>query len=177
MQCNRGCPLYPKSGRRWDLWSKHPACDERNQEKCQQSEHIAAHKCFGVHRVGQEPLRHFGSLAQVGHRFCPRLSSQDRTDRLWISRFLLAQLPIMLTQVTLVRAIAMARNRRKASAGKRRKKSRTTIRKTARPRVKKRSAQTLGDKVTGAYRAVVDTIKGTDKLRNKLEPPATSETE
>ena len=71
----------------------------------------------------------------------------------------------------------MARNRRKASAGKRRKKSRTTIRKTARPRVKKRSAQTLGDKVTGAYRAVVDTIKGTDKLRNKLEPPATSETE
>jgi hypothetical protein len=35
----------------------------------------------------------------------------------------------------------------------------------------------LGDKVSGAYRAVVDTIKGTDKLRNKLEPPATSETE
>jgi len=75
----------------------------------------------------------------------------------------------------------MARKRRKSSAGKRRRKSRTAIRKTARPRVKKRKyrrrAQTLGDKASGAYRAVVDTIKGTDKLRNKLEPPATSETE
>jgi hypothetical protein len=75
----------------------------------------------------------------------------------------------------------MARKRRKASAGKRRKKSRTAIRKTARPRVKKRRyrrrTQTLGDKVSGAYRAVVDTVKGTDKLRNKLEPPATSETQ
>jgi hypothetical protein len=28
-----------------------------------------------------------------------------------------------------------------------------------------------------AYQAVVDTIKGTDQLRNKMEPPATSETE
>jgi hypothetical protein len=75
----------------------------------------------------------------------------------------------------------MARKRQKASAGKRRKKPRTAIRKTARPRVKKRRhrrrAQTLGDKVSGAYRTVVDTVKGTDRLRNKLEPPATSETE
>jgi len=75
----------------------------------------------------------------------------------------------------------MARKRRKASAGKRRKKSRTAIRKTARPGVKKRRyrrrAQTLGGKVSDAYRAVVDTIKRTDQLRNKLEPPATSETQ
>jgi transposase len=76
----------------------------------------------------------------------------------------------------------MARKRRKASAGKRRKKSRTAaIRKTARAGVKKRRyrrrAQTLGDKISGAYRTVVDTIKGTDQLRNKLEPPASSETE
>ena len=75
----------------------------------------------------------------------------------------------------------MARKRRKASAGKRRKKFRTAIRKTARPGVKKRRyrrrAQTLGDKVSGAYRTVVDTIKGTDRLRNKLEPPASSETQ
>jgi len=35
----------------------------------------------------------------------------------------------------------------------------------------------LGDKVASAYHTVVDTIKGTDELRNKLEPPATSETE
>ena len=73
----------------------------------------------------------------------------------------------------------MARKRRTSSAGKRRKKSRTAIRKTARPTIKKgrRRAQTLGNKVSGAYRVVVDTIKGTDKLRNKLEPPASSETE
>jgi hypothetical protein len=34
-------------------------------EKRQQSEHIAAHKCFGDHRVEQEPLRNFGSPARV----------------------------------------------------------------------------------------------------------------
>ncbi len=89
--------------------------------------------------------------------------------------------PLCLPRSHFVRAIAMARKRRKASAGKRRKKFRTAIRKTARPVAKKRKyrrrAQTLGDKVSGAYRAVVDTVKGTDQLRNKLEPPATSETE
>jgi hypothetical protein len=31
--------------------------------------------------------------------------------------------------------------------------------------------------VKGAYRVVVDTIQGTDRLRNKMEQPATSETE
>jgi len=73
----------------------------------------------------------------------------------------------------------MARKRRTAS--KRRKKSKTASRKKTRPRVKKRKprkrAKTLGARVSGAYRAVVDTIKGTDQLRNKLEPRATSETE
>ena len=74
----------------------------------------------------------------------------------------------------------MARKRRN-NRWQAQEKSKTAIRKTARPGVKKgryrRRAQTLGDKVSGAYRAVVDTVKGTDKLRNKLEPPATSETE
>jgi hypothetical protein len=35
----------------------------------------------------------------------------------------------------------------------------------------------LGSKISNAYRTVVDTIKGTDRLRNKLEPPAASEIE
>ena len=76
----------------------------------------------------------------------------------------------------------MARKRRKSSAGKRKKKSRTVTRKKSRAQAKKRKLRrrrprTLGDKVSNAYRTVVDTIKGTDRLRNKLEPPATSETE
>jgi hypothetical protein len=71
----------------------------------------------------------------------------------------------------------MARKRRTASAAKRRKKP--GRRKTARPNVKRgrKRAKNFGAKVSGAYRVVVDTIKGTDQLRNKLEPRATSETE
>jgi hypothetical protein len=76
----------------------------------------------------------------------------------------------------------MARKRRKSSAGKRGEKSRTVTRKKSRAQAKKRKlrkrrSRTLGDKVSNAYRTVVDTIKDTDRLRNKLEPPATSETE
>ena len=76
----------------------------------------------------------------------------------------------------------MARKRRKSSAGKRKKKSKTVTRKKSRAQAKKRKLsrrqpRTLGDKVSNAYRTVVDTIKGTDRLRNKLEPPATSEME
>ena len=74
----------------------------------------------------------------------------------------------------------MARKKRKSSAGKRKKKSRAMTRKKSRAQARKRKVRrrrTLGDKVSNAYRTVVDTIKGTDRLRNKLEPPATSETE
>jgi hypothetical protein len=76
----------------------------------------------------------------------------------------------------------MARRSRKPAAGKRRKKSRTPARRKSRPAVKKRKLRkrrpkTLRGKVSRAYRTVVDTIKGTDALRNKLEPPSTSETE
>jgi hypothetical protein len=73
----------------------------------------------------------------------------------------------------------MARKKRKSPVGKM-KKSRASIRKTTRHskarRPRKRRQQGLG-KVRGAYRTVVDTIEGTDQLRNKMEPPATSETE
>jgi len=71
---------------------------------------------------------------------------------------------------------AMARKKRKPSAGRRKKKALSAKRKS-RPKVRRRPRRSLGDKVTGAYRTVVDTIKGTDRLRNKMEPPATSETE
>jgi hypothetical protein len=38
------------------------------------------------------------------------------------------------------------------------------------------SPQSIGDQISNAYRTVVDTIKETDRLRNKLEPPAVSQT-
>ena len=34
----------------------------------------------------------------------------------------------------------------------------------------------IGDRVASAYHTVVDTVKDTDRLRNKIEPPGTSET-
>jgi hypothetical protein len=82
----------------------------------------------------------------------------------------------------LMKGSPMARKRRKSSAGKRKKKSKTVTRKKSRAQAKKRKLsrrqpRTLGDKVSNGYRTVIDTIKGTDQLRNKLEPPATSETE
>jgi hypothetical protein len=76
----------------------------------------------------------------------------------------------------------MARKKRKSPAAKRKKKSKTMTRKnnrrgTKRQKLRKRRRRSFGNKVTGAYRTVVDTIKGTDRLRNKMEPPGTSETE
>ncbi len=76
----------------------------------------------------------------------------------------------------------MARRKRKTSAGKRKKKSRPVARKKSpvskrKRKLRKRRPKTLGAKVSSAYRTVVDTIKGTDKLRNKMELPSTSETE
>jgi hypothetical protein len=75
----------------------------------------------------------------------------------------------------------MARKKRKAPVGKKKKRSEASTRKTtqrskARGR-RKRQPQSLGARVKGAYRTIVDTIKDTDQLRNKMEPPATSETE
>jgi hypothetical protein len=42
---------------------------------------------------------------------------------------------------------------------------------------KKQQPRNVGERLKSAYRTVVDSIKDTDKLRNKLEPPGTSETE
>jgi hypothetical protein len=63
----------------------------------------------------------------------------------------------------------------KKSAAKTKKKTPAKAKRA--PKKKKRAAKGLGAKVAGAYRAVVDTIKGTDQLRNKMEQPGTSESE
>lgn len=41
----------------------------------------------------------------------------------------------------------------------------------------RKAPTTMKQKVTGAFRTVIDTVKGTDQLRNRLEQPGTSETE
>jgi hypothetical protein len=63
------------------------------------------------------------------------------------------------------------------------KKSKPAPKKKAAKRVTKRKdkpatkPKTIGDRLSNAYHTVVDTMKGTDQLRNKLEKPGTSETE
>lgn len=75
----------------------------------------------------------------------------------------------------------MARKKRKLPGGKKKKKSRVSLKKRSRRSVKarmpKRRSRSVSDRVKSAYRTVADTIKGTDQLRNKMELPATSETE
>ena len=74
----------------------------------------------------------------------------------------------------------MARKKRKLSSGKKRKKSRVPSRPKKRgvkAGKKKQRSRNVSERLKSAYRIVVDSIKDTDKLRNKLEPPATSETE
>jgi len=74
----------------------------------------------------------------------------------------------------------MARKKRKLAAGKKRKKSRVPPRRKKRSvtaRKSKQRSRSVGDRLKSAYRTVVDSVKDTDTLRNKLEPPGTSETE
>ena len=77
----------------------------------------------------------------------------------------------------------MAKKARKKSAAKRRKKSKPAKKKKTAKRVTKRKAtrsakpKTIGDRISNAYHTVVDTVTGTDQLRNKLEKPGTSESE
>lgn len=56
----------------------------------------------------------------------------------------------------------------------------SAVKKTTKKKSKKKSKprrKSFTDQVTGAYQAVIDTIKGADALRNKMERPGTSETE
>ena len=59
------------------------------------------------------------------------------------------------------------------------KKSKAVPKKKAAKRVTKRKAKrkTIGERLSSGYHTVVDTVKGTDRLRNKMEPPGTSESE
>jgi len=58
------------------------------------------------------------------------------------------------------------------------KKSKKTSKKKSKPRRKSFTKhKSFTDQVTGAYQTVIDTIKGTDALRNKMERPGTTETE
>jgi hypothetical protein len=74
----------------------------------------------------------------------------------------------------------MAKKARKKSAAKSKKKTRTRKKAkapTRKRKVRKAKPRSIGNRVSSAYRTVVDTVKGTDQLRNKMEPPGTSETE
>jgi hypothetical protein len=81
----------------------------------------------------------------------------------------------------------------KKSAAKSGKKGRKTVKKFAKKAVKKASPKkapkkkakaakrkkpaTLTDKISGAYHTVVDSITGTDTLRNKMSKTGASESE
>jgi hypothetical protein len=80
----------------------------------------------------------------------------------------------------------MAKRARKKSAAKGKNKSSASRRKHAvkkktrtakRKKTRKARPKTVKSRLANAYHTVVDTVKGTDRLRNKLELPATSETE
>ena len=75
----------------------------------------------------------------------------------------------------------MAKKARKKS--KLAKKTKTRAKKKAAKRVSKRKARraskpkTIGDRLSSGYHIMVDTVKGTEKLRAKMEKPGTDETE
>ena len=73
----------------------------------------------------------------------------------------------------------MAKKARRKSVAKVKKSTTKRRAKAATKRRKSRKAKrrSIGNRVSGAYRAVVDTVRGTDRLRNKMEPPGTSESE
>lgn len=72
-----------------------------------------------------------------------------------------------------------AATRKKTKVSKARKVAAKTKRKAVKKTKRKAKAKskTFRQRVAGAFEVVTDTIRGTDALRNKLEPPATSETE
>jgi hypothetical protein len=77
----------------------------------------------------------------------------------------------------------MAKKARKKSAAKGRKKSSSAGKKKTKAMAKKKKTtrkakpKTIGGRLANAYQTVMDTMKGTDRLRNKLEQPGTSESE
>lgn len=70
-----------------------------------------------------------------------------------------------------------AKAKKKPVARKKRKTALKKRRPAARKKTRKAKPKSLGGKIADAYHTVVDTVKGTDTLRNRLEQPGTSETE
>ncbi len=68
---------------------------------------------------------------------------------------------------------ASARTKTKVRA----KAKRPTAKKRARAPGRKAEPKGLAAKIASAYHTVIDTVRGTDELRNKMEPRSTSETE
>ncbi len=85
----------------------------------------------------------------------------------------------------------MAKKARKKSAAKTKKKTQPAPKTKTKALPKKKKAarkakpipkpmpkpKTIGDRLSSAYHAVVDTVTGTDQLRNKMEKPGTSVSE
>jgi hypothetical protein len=65
---------------------------------------------------------------------------------------------------------------RKVVASKRTK-TRVVAKKNKKKAAAKAKPRTLGGRLANAYHTVVDTVTGTDQLRNKMEKPGTSETQ
>jgi hypothetical protein len=70
-----------------------------------------------------------------------------------------------------------ARTKKSRPAPKKKAAKRATKRKAK--SVTKRAAEphTIGERLSSGYHTVVDTVTGTDRLRNTLEQPGTSESE
>ena len=73
----------------------------------------------------------------------------------------------------------MAKKARKKSAARRTKTSRKKSKSAPKRKknIAKRRSKPRKSKIERAYSAVIDTFEGTDKLRNKMEQPGTSESE
>ena len=68
------------------------------------------------------------------------------------------------------------RTKKSKPARKSKLKTKPKAKPTARRKVKAASPG-IGERISGAYHTVVDTVKGTGTLRDKLERPGTSESE
>jgi len=71
----------------------------------------------------------------------------------------------------------MAKKARRKSAAKRKSKAKPSKAAAKKNKIRKARRKPAKGKIKRAYRTVIDTFKGTDRLRNRLEQPGTSETE
>jgi hypothetical protein len=113
------------------------------------------------------------------------------THRLWRG---IGAFRMVKVQRLRIRGTPMAKKSKKKSAKKTTKKSAKNSKKPTSKKSKKaaagkspakkkarkkaaKPAPTIGDKISGAYHAVVDSITGTDALRNKMSKAGASESE